>query len=59
MKGDKNIARTEAQKRANAKYDKKTYKVFTVKLRKDEDADIIALTEKESIRNLLIKAYRK
>lgn len=31
----------EAQARANAKYDSKTYKTFTFKLRLEDDADII------------------
>ena len=33
--------RTEARAKANAEYDKRTYKMFSFKLRIEEDADII------------------
>lgn len=32
---------SDARREANARYDAKTYKVFTFKLRIEEDADII------------------
>ncbi len=53
------MAASEAQKRASSKYDKKNYKRYSLKLRIVDDADLIELLEKESLRNLLIKAYRK
>lgn len=37
---------TEAQSRANAKYDAKTYKRFLFKLRIEDDKDIIKSLEK-------------
>ena len=36
---------TEARQEANARYDAKTYKAFTFKLRREDDADIIKSIE--------------
>lgn len=53
------MAASEAQKRASSKYDKKTYKMYAVKLRIIEDADLIELLEKDTFKKISIKAYRK
>lgn len=36
----------ECNRLARAKYDSKTYKTYSLKFRKDEDADLIELIEK-------------
>lgn len=59
---------SEAKLRANAKYDAKTYKLISVKLRLEEDADIIAdfldaheqgISSREWLRSMYYSNYTK
>ena len=55
---------TEAQKRATAKYNKKTYLVKTIKLRKNDHADVINYIEEKqkqgvNITKCIVEAIRK